>query len=187
MDFTGLPDGRGVRYPRTPAYANRHDGQLESAQRRQVVQAVADFLPNGTRARNADARGGARAHSGPVSVRQGKSTSSITVQRPVGDTDRFAVPSADADFRQADYFLGLLVESRRELDRRIDEYRRAVAIADTRGAVQRARGIRRVMRIDEHERQTVQELIACLQRRFPLSPPGDEVPSHFAERRLAAR
>lgn len=92
----------------------------------------------------------------------------------------------DADSRQAEYFLRLLVQNYRELDRRIDEHQRVVAIAEARGAVQRARGMRRVMRIEEHERQTRQGLIDRLQQRFPL-PSQREVRSPSPERRLVAR
>jgi hypothetical protein len=152
MDFTAVPDGRGVRYPQTPTHADRRNQQLEDARQLRVVQAVADFLPNGVRTRS-------------------RST---------------AMPAVDADSCQADYFLRLLVQNCRQLNHRIDKYQREIAIAETRGAVQRARGIRRVMRIEEHERQTVQRLIECLQRRFPLGSDG-EVRSHSPERRLMAR
>lgn len=152
MDFTAVPDGRVVRYSHIPTHADQRNEQQKDAQRLRVVQAVADFLPNGARARS---------HS-------------------------TAMLAVDADSRQADYFLHLLVRNCRQLDYRIDEYQRAIAIAETSGAVQRARGIRRVMRVEEHERQTVQSLIDCLQRRFLLRGDG-EVRSHSPERRLVAR
>jgi hypothetical protein len=187
MEFTAVPDERGVRYPHTSTQADRRRSQLEEAQRLRLVQAVAEFLPNGADARNAGTRGGTMAGSRPVYVQPGTSTSSVTVNGPAENACRSAaVPAADGDSRQADYFLRLLVQNCWQLDRRIDEYQRAIAIAETSGAVQRARGIRRLMRIEENERQTVQALIDCLQRRFPLPSPR-EVPSSSPAHRLVAR
>jgi hypothetical protein len=187
MEFTAVPDDRGVRYPQTSTQADRHSSQLEEAQRLRLVQAVAEFLPNGAGARDAGTCGGTVASSRPVYVRPETSASSMTVNGPAENASRSAaVPTADGDSRQADYFLHLLVQNCRQLDRRIDEYQRVIAIAETSGAVQRARGIRPVMRIEEHERQTVQALIDCLQRRFPLPSPR-EVPSSAPARRLVAR
>ena len=111
----------------------------------------------------------------------------MSLDRPAENASRSAAgPSADADSRQADYFLRLLVQNCRQLDRRIGEYQRAIAIAESTGAVQRARGVRRMMRTEEHERQTVQALIDRLQRRF-FCPPQDGVPWSSPERRLVAR
>jgi hypothetical protein len=187
MDFTAVPDRRGVSHLHTPAHADRHNGQLENAQRLQLVQAVADFLPNGARARNADTPSGAARRSRPVHVRQGKSTSSMTLNRPAEDGNRSAaITIAAADSRQADYFLRLLVENCRQVDRRIDEYQRAIATAETRGAVERARDIGRLMVIKKHERQTVQALIDRLERRFSLLSRGG-VPSPSPECRSVAR
>lgn len=173
MNFAALTDGRGARSPHTPAYADRHNGQLKNAQPPQLAQAVAERLSKGARDQRARTCRGSMARSRPDYVRQGKPTSSMTINRPAANVDHFAaVSAAEADSRQADYFLRLLAQSCRQIDRRIDVYQRAIAIAETSGAVDHADGIRRVIRIEEQERQTLNGLIDRLQRRFPLLPRG---------------
>lgn len=164
MEFITVPNGRGVRYPHTDG----DNGQLQDAQRLRLVQAVTEFLPNRARAHHADTSCGARPR-----LAENVSYSAV-------------LPTADADFRQADYFLRLLVQHCRQLDRRIDEYQRAITIAEISGAIQRAHGIRRVMRTEQHERQTVQALIDRLERRLSF-PPHGEVPSASPERQIGAR
>jgi hypothetical protein len=173
MDFAALPDGRTARYPRTPAYADRPNGQLKSTQRPHRVQAVADTLSNGARDQSARTHHGSAARSRPVYGRQRRSMSSMTMSWPAAGAGHFAVvPAAEADSRQADYFLRVLAQSHRQIDQRIDEYQRAIAIAETSGAVDHARRILRMMRIEEEERQTLMGLIDRLRRRFPIHPQG---------------
>jgi hypothetical protein len=75
-------------------------------------------------------------------------------------------PAADADRLQAEYFLRLLAENHGQLGQRIDEYQKAIAIAQVRGATDDVTGIRQVMRIAEHERRTLGKLIDRLRQRF---------------------
>jgi hypothetical protein len=78
-----------------------------------------------------------------------------------------ATPSVTADDRQAEYFVELLLQSRREVDRRIEEYHRSIAVAEVRHEPGQVQRLLRLLGIDEHERQVVDEMIANLQRRFP--------------------
>lgn len=90
--------------------------------------------------------------------------------RPAGDADP-AAPDA-ADHRQADYFMRLLAQSRRLVDQRIDEYHQAIAAAQINGDVEAAGSLRRMARIEEQDRQTLDGMLEKLQRRFPRRSPG---------------
>lgn len=171
MNFAALPDGRAARSPHTPAYADRRNGQLTNAQRPPRVPAAAQHLSNGAHDRSARTPRAGTARSGSVDVGQGKSMSSMTTNRPADHSA--AVPATEADHRQADYFLRLLTHSFRRVDHRIDGYQRAIATAETSGAVDHACGIQRMMLIEEQERQTLKGLIDRLQRRFPVRPSGE--------------
>ncbi len=95
-------------------------------------------------------------------------------------------PAAEAaDRRQAEYFLGLLLQHRRLIAHRIDEYRRGIIAAETGGDAGRAYELRRMARGDEQERRTLDGLIANLQRRFPGQEPA--VVARGAQVRVAIR
>lgn len=154
MTLAALPDTPGANCPHAPVYADRHNRQLTKTQRRRP-QVVGEHM----------------ARSRSSFAHQGKSTSSRTMNRPVAVIGHpAAVPPADADHRQAEYFLRLLAQSRRQVGQRIDGYQRAIAIAQARGATDDASGIRHVMRIAEQEQQTLDGLIDRLQRRFRVHP-----------------
>ena len=174
MDVTALPHGRGTRYPHSPAYAGRHNGQ---AQRPQRVQGVAEHLSNGARHLNARTPRGGMGYSGPVDVRQRKSMSPMTLNRPAVEVERSAAePAGESDHRQADYFLRLLTQRRQRVEDRINKYRRAIATAEASGAVDYAGAYRRKMRIEEEDRQILEGLIGRLQRRFAV-PIRGQVPA----------
>lgn len=86
--------------------------------------------------------------------------------------DLAAAAAETADRRQSEYFLGLLIQRRRLLDHRIDEYRRAVAAAEKGGDAERVYGLRRMSHGEEQDRRTLDGLIAKLQRRFPRQESG---------------
>jgi hypothetical protein len=154
MTLAALPDTPGANCPHAPVYADRHNRQLTKTQRRRP-QAVVKRM----------------AGSRPSFVHQGKSTSSRTMNRPVGVVDHpAAVPAADADHRQAEYFLRLLAHSHRQVGQRIDGYQRAIAIAQVSGANGDASGIRHMMRIAEKEQKALGGLIDRLRRRFRVHP-----------------
>jgi hypothetical protein len=156
MNLTALPDGRAARDSQTVAYADRRNGPPH-------VQSVADRVPNG-----AYPSRGSVAALRPAYARQGNSTTSVSMNRPAMDAGQSAEPAADPDQLQADYFLRLLITSCRRIDRKIDQHHKAIAIAEARGAPDHAHRIRRMLRIDEQERQTLKALIDGLQRRFPV-------------------
>ena len=133
--------------------------------RQQVAPAAAE---RGSKsARDRDVRTLHRSAAGPrlVHVRQGKSASSLAP----------AAPPASADQQQAEYFVRPLRASRQQIDQRIDNYQRAIAISEASGDTDNVRGFRRLARAEEQDRQTVRDLIENLQRRFPVRDPG-EVP-----------
>lgn len=94
--------------------------------------------------------------------------------RATGETpDESAAAAAEtADRRQAEYFLGLLMQRRRLIDHRIEQYRKAVAAAENGGDAERAYGLRRMAHAEEQDRRTLEDLIQNLQRRFPRQDPG---------------
>jgi hypothetical protein len=109
----------------------------------------------------------------------------LTTSRPSGDVDR-ATATEVADRRQADYFLRLLSQNRRLVDHRIDGYHKAIAIAEANGDTEGACGLRRMARIEEQDRTTLDGLIENLHRRFPPRAAG-EVASTPRKARLVAR
>jgi len=83
-----------------------------------------------------------------------------------------AAAAESADRRQAEYFLGLLLQRRRLIDHRIDESRRAVVAAEKGGDAERAYGLRRTAHGEEQDRRILDGLIENLHRRFPRQDPG---------------
>ena len=81
--------------------------------------------------------------------------------------------AATADHRQADYFVRLLNERRREIEQRIDKYRKAVVAAEADGDLERCHALRRTARGEEQDRQALDGLILKLQRRFQAGTPHD--------------
>jgi hypothetical protein len=110
----------------------------------------------------------------------------LTTNRPDGDVDRAAAAPDAADQRQADYFLRLLSQNRRVVDHRIDGYHKAIAVAEANGDTEGACGLRRMARIEEQDRNTLDGLIENLHRRFPARAAG-EVSSIPPKARLAVR
>jgi hypothetical protein len=101
---------------------------------------------------------------------------SLIMNRSAGDADCLAAEPETADHRQADYFLRLLTQSCRLIDRRIDEYRKAIATCEANGDVEGACGFRRLAYIEDQDRQTLDGLIENLHRRFPRRAPGKVPP-----------
>lgn len=131
------------------------------------LQTVADRTPNG-----AYVSRGNVTQLRPAAARQGNSTTPVPMNRSAMDAGEAGQPAADADHLQADYFLRLLIPGCRRIERKIDQHHKAIAVAESRGALDDAHRIRRVLRIDEEERRTLNALIDGLQRRFPVSPRG---------------
>jgi hypothetical protein len=102
---------------------------------------------------------------------------SLTMSRPAGDVECPAAAPETADHRQADYFLRLLTQSRRLNDHRIGEYHKAIARAGADGDAEGASAFRRMVRIEEQDRRTVDGLIENLRRRFALRAPGEVAPN----------
>jgi hypothetical protein len=136
---------------------------LIDAQRQQVAQAAAERGSSSACDRNARTPHRSMTGSRLVHVRQGKSASSLTAAAP-----------ATADHRQAEYFVRLLTQSRQQIDQRIDNYQRAIAISEASGETENVRGFRHMARIEEQDRQTVGDLIENLQRRFAVRAPGED-------------
>ncbi|WP_407688703.1 hypothetical protein [Mycobacterium sp. HUMS_1102779] len=96
-----------------------------------------------------------------------------------------AAAAAAADYRQAEYFLGLLMQRRLLIDHRVEQYRKAVVAAESGGDAERAYGLRRMAHAEEQDRRTLEDLTQNLQRRFPRQDPGG-VPGG-AQARFAVR
>ena len=110
----------------------------------------------------------------------------LTTNRPSGDVDRSAAAPDTADQLQAEYFLRLLNQNRRLVDHRIDGYHKAIAVSEANGDAEGACGLRRMARIEEQDRKTLDGLIENLHRRFPSRAAG-EVAAAPRKARLAVR
>ena len=120
-------------------------------------------------------------------VGRGPTWSAPVVDRPTGAVDPVAPAASDlADQLQADYFKRLLVQRRSLIDRRIDDHQKAIAIADARGDVEAACGLRRLAKIEEQDRQTLDGMIEKLRRRFPHRASAD-VAAHAPRPRSVVR
>src|ERR1700744_211341 len=101
-------------------------------------------------ARSAAARGSTGTLERPVRRPRAVSAAPAT-DRSADDPDK--APSDDADRQQADYFLHLLAGRRRLIDHRVDEYQKAVAVAEANGDAEAACRFRRLVRLPMPERQ----------------------------------
>jgi hypothetical protein len=138
------------------------DAALINTQRPQLTQAAAERRWNNARERNVRTPHPSTSRSRSVHARQGKSVSSLIAAAP-----------ATADHQQAEYFVRLLAQSRQRIDQRINNYQRAIAASEASGDTENIRGLRRMARVEEQDRETVGGLIESLQRRFPVRAPGD--------------
>jgi hypothetical protein len=128
--------------------------------------------------------------TGAVHGRQAAATATPTLvaaNRPSGEVEPAATVAEAADQRQADYFLRLLNQNRCVVEHRIEGYHKAIASAEASGNTEGACGLRRMVRIEEREREMLSGLIENLHRRFPARTPA-EVPAAIHRRsRLAVR
>jgi hypothetical protein len=76
-----------------------------------------------------------------------------------------------ADLQQAEYFRLLLTECCAEIDRRIGKYHDALARCQARGNTDDARRLRRTLRAEERERQSLERMLAALRQRFDSAHP----------------
>lgn len=123
------------------------------------------------RSANARDRRGRRAHTAAVradSARHGQETS-----RPAPAA---AAAPDTADELQADYFVRLLAGRRGLIDQRIDEYQRKIRTAEAKGDSDAVANYRRLMRMAEQERRTLDTLIDKLRCRFVRRAPGAAAP-----------
>ena len=89
--------------------------------------------------------------------------------RVVRTVDTAVGAAETADYRQAEYFLRLLLERRRLGDRRIEQGLKAIATCDADGDIEGAANFRRIVRIEERDRQVLDGMIENLRRRFMLA------------------
>jgi hypothetical protein len=134
-------------------------------------------------ARSAAARGSTGTLERPVRRPRAVSAAPAT-DRSAGDPDTAA--SDDADRQQADYFLHLLAGRRRLIDHRVDEYQKAVAVAEANGDGEAACSFRRMVRLEMQDRQTVDGMMEKLHRRFVRQAASD-APAAPQRTRLAVR
>lgn len=146
MDVAGLSPERGAR----PSVTRR---------------------PAGTRDRR-----GRRSHS--AAVRAETTRRSQEPSRPAPAVERAAGALAEAapdtaDQLQADYFVRLLAGRRGLIDQRIEEYQRKIATAEAKGDADAVASFRRLVRVAEQDRVTLDVLIDKLRRRFVRPTPAE--------------
>ncbi|WP_322861252.1 hypothetical protein U8D42_11665 [Mycobacterium europaeum] len=107
-----------------------------------------------------------------------------SADRRAGDVDPAVADVADR--RQADYFVRLLLQNRRLIDQRIDDYQKAIATAQANGDVDAVGNLRRMERTEEQDRDSVDGMLEKLRRRFARSSPG-QPPAPPARPRAAIR
>ncbi|WP_231999924.1 MULTISPECIES: hypothetical protein [unclassified Mycobacterium] len=118
-------------------------------------------------------RRGRRAH--PAAVRAESARPGQETSRPAPAAGALAAPGT-ADELQADYFVRLLAGRRGLIDQRIDEYQRKIGTAEARGDLDAVANYRRLARIAEQDRRTLDALIDKLQRRFVRRTAGAAAP-----------
>jgi hypothetical protein len=124
------------------------------------------------RSANTRDRRGRRAHTAvrAESARPGHETS-----RAAPTAGALAAPDT-ADELQADYFVRLLAGRRGLIDQRIDECQRKIGTAEARGDLDAVANYRRLVRIAEQDRRTLDALIENLRHRFVRRTPGAAAP-----------
>ncbi len=125
---------------------------------------------NGGRDRRAGRPRGAAVHSQSLHVLSPASAPAPVTDAPA-EHPAGAAPDT-ADQLQAEYFVRVLSQNRRLSDRRIDEYRKAIAVAEAKGDAEGARVFRRMMSGEEQDRQSLDGMIDGLRRRFPHRAPA---------------
>ncbi|OBI46489.1 hypothetical protein [Mycobacterium colombiense] len=139
MDVAGLSPERGTR----PSATHRSAGTRDRRGRRHHTGA-----PRAETAR----------HS------QEPSRPAPALER-VADALAAAGPES-ADQQQADYFVRLLAGRRGFIDQRIEEYQRKIGTAEAKGDLDAVVNLRRLVRIGEQDRRTLDDLLDKLRRRF---------------------
>jgi hypothetical protein len=85
-----------------------------------------------------------------------------------GDDNPIATAFA-ADLRQAEYFRSELQHQCDQLDDRMTTHEDALSTYQRRGELNQVRRMQNEIRLDERERDTLQRLLAALDKRFPRS------------------
>ncbi|WP_231986704.1 hypothetical protein [Mycobacterium sp. 852002-40037_SCH5390672] len=120
-------------------------------------------------------RRGRRNHTAATRVESARQAQAPA--RPAPSVERAAgaiaadVPDT-ADQLQADYFVRLLGGRRGLIDQRIEECQRKIATAEAKGDLDTVANFRRLARIAEQDRHTLDALIDKLRRRFVRRAPG---------------
>jgi len=117
---------------------------------------------------------------------QGTPVSARAIDPSPADANSTAALAETADYLQADYFLQLLTQNRRLSDRRIEQYRKAIAASEANGDIEGAYGLRCRAHIEEEDRATLDGLIENLHRRFPRREPA-KAPANPPRAGLAVR
>lgn len=97
----------------------------------------------------------------PEPARLGQGRSPLAPSR---DADPSAPDAADQS--QADYFMRLLLQNRRLSEQRLDDYQKAIIAAQAGGDVEAVCNLRRMARIEEQDRDSLDGMLEKLRRRF---------------------
>lgn len=120
-------------------------------------------------------RRGRRTHAAPARAESGRQNQEPSRSAPAPGAVAAAAPDT-ADELQADYFVRLLAGRRGLIDQRIDEYQRKIGTAEAKGDLDAVANYRRLARIAEQDRRTLDTLIEKLRRRFVGRAPAAASP-----------
>lgn len=117
-------------------------------------------------------RRGRRSHTGGPRIETTRRSQEPS--RPATAVERAADALApagpeSADQQQADYFVRLLAGRRGFIDQRVEEYQRKIGRAEAKGDLDAVADLRRLVRIAEQDRGTLDALLDKLRRRFVLA------------------
>jgi hypothetical protein len=184
--WTGRHPAGMVAHTQPPNVQSRGQMDFASLSGERAGRSVAAHKPSGAHDRHARRARRSVVRSEPITGSQKKPISAPGKDRSGGDADFSVAASETADQRQAEYFLRLLAQSRQLSEHRIDQYHKAIATSESSGDVEGAATFRRMARLEEQDRQTLDGLIENLRRRFVSCAPS-EISSIPEQARVAAR
>jgi hypothetical protein len=163
-------DGRGCfkssprcRFPKQAAEPPIEGGEVHGAPViGQRPHALFDRLLGVPRQMSSDGPDG-----GPVHQQRGPSQ-----DWPGAAARRDPAAAPGGDRRQAEYFVRLLALQLQRSDRRIRKCRDAIVLAEAGADIENIVGFRRLLTVEQQERQAIEDMIANLQRRFSTQAAG---------------
>lgn len=131
--------------------------------------------PSSATRRSASTRG-RRSHAAVRAETTRRGREPVPAVERVAGAPAGAAPDT-ADQLQADYFVRLLAGRRGLIDQRTDEYQRKIATAEAKGDADAVTNLRRLVRVADQDRETLDVLIDKLRRRFVRPTPAEARPA----------